>query len=109
MDTLNVLNDPGYDKLPGPKLAPKNNLRLFYAIACSIFTILLLIISITGYTGYTVSTVHQVALNTQKLIDDVHSLIPDAKMGIELLKILCTDKNFTRIYNNTQEWCNKYV
>ncbi len=109
MDRLNVLDDTGYKTLPGPKLEPKNNLRLFYAVSCGIFTILILIISITCYTGYTVYTVHQVATNTQELINDVHSLIPDAKMGIELLKILCNDNNFTKIYNNTQEWCDKYV
>jgi len=101
---MNVLQD-SYTELPGPKLAPKNNLRLFYGNAIVNFIILVLILSISGYTGYVVSTVHEVATNTQKLIDDVHALVPEAEMGVQLLRLLCKDKNFTRNYNHTKEWC----
>jgi hypothetical protein len=96
-----------YAALPGPKLASKNNLRLFYVQSGIIFLILILILSITGYTGVVVSTVHTVSKNTQVLIDDVHALIPEAETGIELLRLLCENKNFTTHYSNIQGWCNR--
>ena len=93
--------------IPGPKLSPKNNLRLFYSVSISVFMTLILLLIITGYTGYTVHTVNNVALNTQVLIDDIHELLPNAKLGLELVKAMCNDKNFTKAYNWTKPWCAK--
>ncbi len=36
--------------IPGPKLSPKNNLRLFYSVSISVFMTLILLLIITGYT-----------------------------------------------------------
>jgi type VI protein secretion system component VasF len=93
--------------IPGPKLSPKNNLRLFYIVSMLVFLILIILLVITGYTGYTVSTVHKVAVNTQGLIDDIHELLPTAEIGLDLIRTMCSDKNFTKAYNWTKPWCAK--
>lgn len=93
--------------IPGPKLSPKNNLRLFYVVSISVFIILILILILTGYIGYTVHTVHNVASNTQELIDDIHVMLPSAKLGIEFVKAMCEDKHFMKHHNWTKPWCDK--
>ena len=95
-----------YEKLPAPKLSRTGNLRLYYCISTVIFIILILLLAITSYTGYTVAIVHRVAHNTQSLIDDVHDLIPEAKLALDLMEVLCNNTNFTREYK-IEEWCTK--
>lgn len=91
----------------GPKLSPTGNMRLFYATSCGVATILLLLLIITSYTGYTVSTVHKVATNTQDLIDDIHEFLPTVRLGLEVVKMFCNDKNFTKVNNWTIPYCDQ--
>lgn len=76
----------------------KTNCRIHYAHVVAVFTTLVLILIITIITCITVSEVHSAALETREIIKDMNLLLPQAKLGIKVKDILCTDKNFTTFY-----------
>ena len=76
----------------------KTNCRIHYAQVGAVFFTLILILIITIVTSIIVADVHTAAIETQKIIKDMNVLLPQAKLGIQLIDILCTDKNFTTFY-----------
>ena len=74
------------------------NCRIHYAHVVSVFITLILILSITIVTSVIVADDHTAEIETQKIIKDMNVLLPQAKLGIQLIDILCTDKNFTTFH-----------
>lgn len=78
--------------------ADKTNCKIHYAHVVSVFITLVLILIITIITSVIVSDVHTAALETQEIIRDMNVLLPQAKQSLQLIHVLCTDKNFTTFH-----------
>jgi len=76
----------------------KTNCRIHYAHVVSVFLTLILILIITIVTSIIITDVHTAAIETQQIIKDMNLLLPQAKLTIQLIDVLCTDKNFTTFH-----------
>jgi len=76
----------------------KTNCRIHYAHVGAVFFTLILILIMTIVTSVIVSDVHAAATETREIIKDMNVLLPQARKGIEIVNILCTDVNFTTFY-----------
>ena len=76
----------------------RTNCRIFYAHIAAVFITLLLILVITITTATTIIEVHNTAMKSGTIIEDMNELVPQAKLGLKIIKVLCDDKNFTTFY-----------
>jgi len=94
----------GYTNFPGT-LNPETNCRLHYVHVAVDFISLMCILIITVITVATVTRVYETVANTNELINDMNVLLPDARFGLQMLDLLCQNKNFTNYYPNVRGLC----
>ena len=85
----------------------KMNVGIHYCHIVAGLITLLLILIVTTVTVATVTRVHETVANTNELIRDMNELLPDARFGLQMLDLLCHNKNFTSHYQNVGEVCAK--
>lgn len=78
--------------IPGV-FSDKKNCIVYYATIVATFSTLLLILIITIFTASVVN-------ETSLLVKDMNELLPQAKMGLRIIDVLCNDKNFTTFHPN---------
>lgn len=83
--------------IPGV-LSDRKNCIVYYSTTLAVFITLLLLLVITIITAATVSDVQKTASETRILVKDMNTLMPQAKMGLKILDVLCSDRNFTTFY-----------
>ena len=79
----------------------KTNTRIHYCHVISGYVSFVLLLIITISTLMYVSKINEI-------VGDMNELIPDARKGIELLKAVCNNRNFTYNYPNVKGVCNKF-
>jgi hypothetical protein len=86
-------------------LSKDTNCKLHYAHVVAVFLTLLFILIITISTLVNISSLNETLQDTRRLVNDMNTLLPDAKFGLEMLDLLCENKNFTNYYTNVRELC----
>jgi len=79
----------------------KTNCTIHYThvVAGILSLVLILIVTIS-----TLAYVNQI----NKIMADMNELVPDARLGIDMLKSVCRNVNFTHNYPNAKEVCAKF-
>ena len=76
----------------------RTNSIIHYSHVISVFVTLFLILIITAITASTIHDVSKASSETRKIILDMNLLMPQAQMGVRIISIMCSDKNFTQWY-----------
>ena len=83
----------------------KNNYRFFYGVGGSVIFSLILLLVITCYSAAIVGDVEKLIKEMHIVLDGVKTLLPEAKFGVDMLGLLCQNKNFTNYYRNVRPIC----
>lgn len=98
-----------YHKIPGV-LDDKTNCRIHYAHVASVFIILVIMLVIVSISGSMIYDVSNTVSQTKELISDMNELMPEARLAIDIVYMLCDDKNFTKWYPTyADKLCNSTI
>tara|TARA_B100001094_G_scaffold17594_2_gene15199 strand:- start:69012 stop:69314 length:303 start_codon:yes stop_codon:yes gene_type:complete len=86
------------DKLLPGVFEKKTNCRIYYAYVSTVFVTLILILILTIVTFATIKDVDKMLQDSTVILNDLNELIPQAKLGLAIKKVLCSDGNFTKFY-----------
>ena len=87
---------------------PANNYRFFYCAGGGVVVSLVMLLIITIIVTVVVNDVQLTTGETRELVKDINELLPDARFGVDLLHLLCENKNFTNHYRNVRDVCLEY-
>ena len=95
-DTHSPLREALTDTLSFKK--NKINWTLFYAASGSSIVMLMILVGLSSWSVSIGSEINDLVIQGQEILNDVEKLLPNAEQALELLKYMCSHKNFTRSY-----------